>query len=36
MFRFHTDKGYAVAWLIAGGFAAGVNILCAFLPTPKA
>jgi hypothetical protein len=36
MFRYHTTKGYATAWLAAGGFAAGLNLLCAFLPTPKA
>ncbi|GAA5887928.1 hypothetical protein JCM6882_000805 [Rhodosporidiobolus microsporus] len=35
MFRFHTDKGYATAWIAAGAFAAGVNLLCVFLPTPK-
>ncbi|GAA6003720.1 uncharacterized protein JCM10292_000702 [Rhodotorula paludigena] len=35
MFRFHTTQGYAVAWLAAGAFAAGLNLLCILIPTPK-
>ncbi|GJN90906.1 hypothetical protein Rhopal_003920-T1 [Rhodotorula paludigena] len=35
MFRFHTTEGYAVAWLAAGAFAAGLNLLCILIPTPK-
>ncbi|BGP16635.1 hypothetical protein JCM10213_000449 [Rhodosporidiobolus nylandii] len=35
MFRYHVSEGYAVAWIIAGAFAAGINLLCGFLPAPK-
>ncbi|GAA5820628.1 hypothetical protein JCM11251_003083 [Rhodosporidiobolus azoricus] len=34
-FRFHTEKGYANAWIICGAVAAGINLICVFLPTPK-
>ncbi|GAA5857739.1 hypothetical protein JCM1840_000890 [Sporobolomyces johnsonii] len=35
MFRYHVVEGYNVAWISAGAFAAGVNLLCILLPTPK-
>ncbi|GAA6042048.1 hypothetical protein JCM8097_004079 [Rhodosporidiobolus ruineniae] len=35
LFRYFTNKGYALAWVSCGALAAGVNIFCAFLPTPK-
>ncbi|GAA5966679.1 hypothetical protein JCM21900_005651 [Sporobolomyces salmonicolor] len=35
MFRYHVVEGYNVAWISAGAFAAGVNLLCILLPTPR-
>ncbi|GAA5913646.1 uncharacterized protein JCM6883_004037 [Sporobolomyces salmoneus] len=35
MFRFHHELGYSTAWIIAGGFAMGVNLLCILLRAPK-
>lgn len=36
MFRFHSKDGYDIAWIIAGSFAIGVNLLCILLRGPKA
>ncbi|GAA5897945.1 hypothetical protein JCM8208_003198 [Rhodotorula glutinis] len=35
MFRFHVAHGYNIAWIAAGAFSMGINLLCVFLPTPK-
>ncbi|GAA5999897.1 hypothetical protein JCM10207_005961 [Rhodosporidiobolus poonsookiae] len=36
MFRYHPEKSWSNAFIAAGTFSAGVNILACFLPTPKA
>jgi nitrate/nitrite transporter NarK len=36
MFRFHTVQGYNVAWIIAGAYAIGVNLVAIGLRGPKA